>query len=158
MAASSATEAEFIRRNFGTIWPEHLKAFTNLLVRLRERFDGDLDQMLVLAVIGDRTRPESWQPEVLTYRQLTRDDGQPHFQVPINIQSVADYSGIPRETVRRKVAALQEKGWVERTEEGHLRIARRAAGDLEESTGETLDYLTTLKAAFDAARQAQGGS
>ena len=151
MSAPTSKHAAVIRENFGTIWPEHLKAFTRLLIRLRQHFDGDLDLMLVLAVIGERTQPESWQPEVTTYRQLTRDDGQSYFQVPINIQSIADYSGIPRETVRRKIAALQQRGWVERTGEGYIRVGRRAAGDLEDATGESLDYLAALLTAFRAA-------
>lgn len=151
MSAPTSNHAAIIRENFGTIWPEHLKAFTHLLIRLRQHFDGDLDLMLVLAVIGERTRPDSWEPEVLTYRQLTRGEDEQHFQLPINVQSVADYSGIPRETVRRKVAALQAKGWVERTDEGHLQVGRRAAVDLEAATGETMEYLATVLKAFRAA-------
>ncbi|MGG7644253.1 helix-turn-helix domain-containing protein [Rhodovulum sp. YNF3179] len=134
----------FVEKNFGQIWPVHLAQFTRLLVELRSAFDGDLDLLLVMAVIGERTRPEGWSPELLTYRQLTRGDADAHYQTPINIQSVADYSGIPRETVRRKVKVLQERGWVDRDATGHLGISRRAAEDLNAATGTSIKYLAAL--------------
>jgi len=144
-------ETLFVKENFGLVWPEHLRAFTHLLVQLRARFDGDLELLLVLAVIGERTRPEDWSPELLTYQQLTRGAGREHCQVPINIQSIADYSGIARETVRRKVKVLQEKGWVGRDEKGNLYVSRQAAKDLEDATSESISYLATMLRVFDAA-------
>lgn len=140
----------FIRQHFRSIWPVHLAAFTRLLIQLREHFDGDLDLMLVLAVIGDRTRPENWTPELMTYRQLTRREGEAHLQYPINIQSVAAYSGIPRETVRRKIAILEARGWIVRDRNGRLAVARNAAPDLEAATSGTIDYLAALSASFEA--------
>ncbi|WP_159089224.1 hypothetical protein [Tateyamaria sp. Alg231-49] len=142
----------FINTNFRSIWPVHLAGFTRLLVQLRARFDGDLDLMLVLAVIGDRTRPEEWTPELLTYRQMTHGGGDEHRQYPINIQSVSEYSGIPRETVRRKVAVLQSKGWVTRGTDGCLAISRTAAEDLEDASNDSVAYLEALLKVFDATR------
>lgn len=135
---------EFVRQAFSSLWPVHLASFNTLLIQLRKAFDGDLDLMLVLAVIGDRTRPDTWQPEPISYRQITRREGEEHVQVPINIQSVADYSGIPRETVRRKVQVLQEKGWVQRNAEGRLTISSSAAADLEQSTDQSVQYLAAI--------------
>lgn len=138
---------EFVRKAFTSLWPVHLSSFNKLLIQLRKTFDGDLDLMLVLAVIGDRTRPDAWQPEPVSYRQITRRKGEEHLQVPINIQSVADYAMIPRETVRRKVQVLQEKGWVERDEEGRLTISPSAAADLEQSTTHSIQYLAAISSA-----------
>lgn len=45
-------DEETLRVSFGRIWPVHNDAFCELLVALRRQFDGDLDRMLVLAVIG----------------------------------------------------------------------------------------------------------
>ena len=137
---------------FGRVWPVHLSAFTKLLVQLRAEFDGDLDLMLVLSVIADRTRPEEWTPELLTYRQLTRGNGDDHMQDPINLQSVADYSGIPRETVRRTVAILEAKGWVSRDARGLLMIGRKSAGDLEAATMHSVAYLAALLPAISSTR------
>lgn len=151
MPGRDSEEILFVKENFGRIWPQHLKAFTRLLVQLHAAFDGDLELLLVLAVIGDRTRPEHWAPEIFTFEQLTRGDGLKHYQTPINIQSVADYSGIPRETVRRKVNILQEKGWVERDGSGNLFVSSRAAKDLENATGDSADYLASILHAFNSA-------
>ncbi|EPX75783.1 hypothetical protein Salmuc_05421 [Salipiger mucosus DSM 16094] len=52
--------------------------------------------------------------------------------------------------MRRKVATLQYKGWVTRAEDGRLAVARRAAHDLEDATGETIAYLAALLTVFQA--------
>ena len=157
MPLGNTDQSEFIKANFQSIWPVHLAGFTRLLVKLRDRFDGDLDLLLVLAVIGERTRPESWTPELLTYRQMTDGNDDDHLQYPINIQSVAQYCGIPRETVRRKVAILQSKGWVTRDADGRLAVSRAAAGDLEDATMDSIAYLAALLTAFDATRDPPAG-
>lgn len=148
--------SEFVRKAFTSLWPVHLSSFNTLLIQLREAFDGDLDLMLVLAVIGDRTRPDTWQPDPVSYRQITRRKGEEHLQIPINIQSVADYSGIPRETVRRKVQVLQAKGWVERDAEGRLTVSSSTAADLEQSTMHSIRYLAAISSAVLAIKR--GGS
>lgn len=154
MSNKSTEQSDFIKSNFGSIWPVHLSGFTRLLVQLRDVFDGDLDLLLVLAVIGDRTRPENWTPELVAYRQMTEGGRDAHHQYPINIQSVSEYTGIPRETVRRKVAALQGKGWVTRAADGRLAVSRTAAEELEEATQVTIEYLGTLLTVFEATRDA----
>lgn len=150
-------QGAFIRTNFSTVWPVHLVGFTHLLVQLRKRFDGDLDLALVLAVIGSRTETGRWTPELAELGQLTNRDDVTDKQLPINIQSVADYSGIPRETVRRKVALLQKKGWVTRGADGHLAVTRDAAPDLEGATGDTIAYLAAILKVLEEA-QAKGTS
>lgn len=152
MPTRNTEQGEFIRANFQSIWPIHLAGFTRLLIQLRDRFDGDLELALVLAVIGDRTRPENWTPELLTYRQMTHGGSDEHRQYPINIQSISEYSGIPRETVRRKVAILQSKGWVTRDADGRLAISRTAAAELEDATNSSIAYLEALLTVFDATR------
>ena len=141
----------FIREHFHVIWPAHLLGFTRLLVKLRDWFDGDLDLALVLAVIASRTHPEEWVPALQDLDQLTRED-QSGIQRPINIQSVAEYSGIPRETVRRKVATLHAKGWITRGTDGRLTVTRAAAADLQDATGGTIAYLASLLIAFEGAQ------
>lgn len=62
MQSRDTKQKDFIRENFQTIWPVHLSDFTNLLIQLRKRFDGDLALALVLAVIGSRTQRDRWSP------------------------------------------------------------------------------------------------
>ncbi|MFU2486522.1 hypothetical protein [Thauera sp. WH-1] len=45
---------------------------------------------------------------------------------PCNAYSIAAATGLPRETVRRKVVRLVELGWISRQDNGHLFISREA--------------------------------
>jgi len=52
---------------------------------------------------------------------------------PCNAYSVAAATGLPRETVRRKITRLVELGWLNRRHNGHLYVSSRALkhfGDL----------------------------
>lgn len=138
--------------NFGHIWPVHVEHFAELLIALRRQFGGDLDRMLVLAVIGLRTLP----PRRVEGRSYTEfQAGQLAEQGrPINVQSIADTTGIPRETVRRKVAELEAAGWIERHAGGRLEVAPRAREDLAPATQATMRYLVAIGAAcVEAAHQ-----
>ncbi|THD82437.1 hypothetical protein E7811_15455 [Aliigemmobacter aestuarii] len=157
MPSRDTKQGHFLKTHFGIVWPVHIVGFTRLLVHLRTRFDGDLDLALILAVIGSRTQMERWKQELAELGQLTIRLGPDGAQLPINIQSVADYTGIPRETVRRKVAILQDRGWVTRDADGHLSIASSAASDLEDSTGETIAYLAALLKSFEVAQAVEKG-
>ena len=133
-----------IKQRFGLVWPAHVTNLTQLLIAARNAFDGDLDMFLVLAVIGDRTFSaqnadpdqsyESWQSQ-----------GSP-LVVPedINIRSIADYSGIPRETVRRKLAILIDKGWVSRDDDNILAATSKARLELEPLTLASIRYLNQM--------------
>lgn len=137
-----------LRVHFGRIWPVHVQEFAELLIALRRQFRGDLDLMLVLAVIGSRTLPAR-RLQGLSYQEFAdgavgKRDERPR---PINIKSVAECSGIPRETVRRKVRTLESMGWVERSENGSLVVSERARGELAPATEATLGYLSAIGSA-----------
>lgn len=152
MRSRDTNQMAVIRQNFHTIWPVHLSGFTDLLIQLRTRFDGDLDLALVLAVIGSRTQRDRWSPKLAELGEMTIEDDLGEKQSPINIQSVAYFSGIPRETVRRKVNTLQDRGWVTKGADGRLAVTRNAASDLQDATGDTIAYLASLLIAFEAAQ------
>ena len=59
----------------------------------------------------------------------------------INIRSIAEFSGIPRGTVRRKLAQREEWGWVLRNGDNSIEAADKAKHDLEQLTLATLRYL-----------------
>jgi hypothetical protein len=132
--------------NFGRIWPIHVEAFTELLIGLRREFDGDLDLLLVMAVIGTRTLPAR-RVEGLSYGDFSNGQRHEAPASPINLQSVADCTGIPRETVRRKVRTLEAKGWIQRGNDGVLTVNPQAAIDLAPATEATLRYLVAVGAA-----------
>ena len=142
-----------LTQNFGRIWPTHVNSFAELMITLRKHFRGDLDLLLVIAVIGSRTLP-SRRIDGLAYEHFERGETLESPGDPINVQSVADCTGIPRETVRRKVRDLIETGWVSTDEGGALEVTDQAARDLMPATEATLRYLVTVGAAcVDAVHQ-----
>jgi hypothetical protein len=136
--------------NFGRIWPVHNDAFCELLVVLRRHFGGDLERMLVLAIIGSRTLARG-RIDGMSYDQVMAGDRAEGERAPINLQSIADYSGIPRETVRRKLRDLERLGWIRRREKGYLIATAQAARDLAPATEATMRYLLTIVAACNEA-------
>jgi hypothetical protein len=120
-----------------TLWPVHHRAFARLLTVLRTSFDGDLDAMFVLLLVGVGTDHDDWARALLA-------TAPPSARVrPTNASSIAAASGIPRETVRRKLAWLQDRGWIERDGARSWRATRSAAEDLRPATQATLDSWST---------------
>jgi hypothetical protein len=90
-------------------WGGHL---STTLIRIRTRFDGDLDQYLLylvflLAELSQTMAAASPNPP----RTFARRRG-------LNALSLADITQIPRETTRRKLLALAERGYLVREEDG----------------------------------------
>ena len=128
----------WIEARLNTIWPTHVVCFTRLLVELRKTFDGDLDAMLILAVVGIGSQQRNWRDVLI---DLAKTEGQ---DSPTNIQSIADAAGIPRETVRRKLDNLQEAGWVIRNDLGNWVPTSQAAEDLKPATLATFSYIKAI--------------
>lgn len=88
-------------------WGGHLSA---TLVRVRSRFDGDLDQYLLYLVF------------LLAELQQSIAAGAPSRSFAprrgLNALSLSDITQIPRETARRKLLALADRGYLLRDENG----------------------------------------
>ena len=84
----------------------YVQFLTEHLADCAAAFGGDIDCMLVLAVLGQRRL------------DLARQEADPADPDPSRIAMsavrIAEVSGIPRETVRRKLATCRERGWVSR--------------------------------------------
>jgi DNA-binding MarR family transcriptional regulator len=94
---------------------------TEHLADVSRAFGGDLQQMLVLAILG----------QVHLQRHL-RLDGRASPLSPdtsISASRIADVTGIPRQTVRRKLAELEKRGWIERTPSASYRLIVMASPD-----------------------------
>ncbi len=128
---------EKITNNFGHIFPAHVEALCELLIALRQQFFGDLDLMLILAIISSRALPAR-QSSSMSYQQFINDHNKKRADQPINIQSVAECSGIARETVRRKVHKLEELGFIERDSRGMLTVTVKALNTLAPATEASL--------------------
>lgn len=131
-----------------------MEALCELLIVLRQQFFGDLDLMLILAIIGSRALPAR-NANNMTYCEFITDNSKERADQPINIQSIAECSAIPRETVRRKVHKLQELGFIERDSSGMLKVTSKAMSQLVPATEASLHYLIALSASSDAAERQQ---
>lgn len=138
--------------HFGHIYPAHVEELCELLIVLRKQFFGDLDLMLILAIIGSRTLPAR-QSTTMSYEEFMHPDKEVVQLQPINIQSVAECSGIARETVRRKVLKLETLDLVVRDENGMLSVTAKAATNLSASTEASLQYLSALGESYLAAHR-----
>lgn len=122
-AAQAALTDRFVEAQY--VWTSFLLEH---LVSVRHRL-GDLDTVLLLTVIG------------LPALKAARAGDPP--DAPVNAHSLALVTGIPRETVRRKLAALGRRGWIEPSPKGGWRLVLDPGGaatvnrDLDDITQET---------------------
>ncbi|WP_281983219.1 hypothetical protein [Thalassorhabdomicrobium marinisediminis] len=128
--------------NFARIYPSYLECMTQLLIALREVCDSDLDKALIMAVIGDRHFARRVSDEAPTLANLGATEVRPGPSV--NTLSVAQYTEIPRETVRRKVNALVETGWVSSDPKGNLAPTQAAAEALKDGTHATIRFIERM--------------
>jgi hypothetical protein len=93
-------------------WGGHL---SSVLIKLRRAFDGDMDQFLIYLVFMltelARVRAMEEARAKGAERVTSRTRG-------LNALSIADITRIPRESVRRKLAALTSSGRIVRGEDG----------------------------------------
>lgn len=93
-------------------WGGH---FSSVLIKLRARFDGDLDQFLIYTIFMltelSRERAMAEARAKGAERVVARSKG-------LNTLSLAEITQIPRETVRRKLQTLVASGRVVRAEDG----------------------------------------
>jgi len=131
------------------------------LRRWFEDFDRDILLPILLGEIALHNigalengvaRRESTRPITAT-PSVPRESRPPDCGLkPCNAYSIAAATGLPRETVRRKIGRLIELGWICREDNGHLYITEVAleqfgrvstAGALAELL-ETADHVRTL--------------
>ena len=133
-----------IEDRFGLVWPHHVGNLTQFLIAARNSFDGDLDMFLILAVVGDRTFSAKSVDPNLSYSAWREGASRHAVPLSINARSIADYTGIPRETVRRKLLLLEEKGWIAKDADDALQATNKARRELEPLTLASIRYLEQL--------------
>lgn len=142
-----------LSRNFGKLHALHVAALTRHLIECRRVFDGDLDLFLVLTIIGERTFSVRSAPEGMSLEDFASASVTSVQPAAINLQSISDFSGIPRETVRRKIDTLIAKGWVRRDERKFVTATDKAKENLYELTQSAVRYLRDLSPALAALRE-----
>ncbi len=131
------------------------------LTRVYHLFDGDLIAAIVLATVAQHNLQRF-------YDQVSRGGGEAfddrvakeqhvaHMR-HCNALSVSGATGVPRETVRRKVRMLESKGWLKVGERGELlvapRIGKRFAGFDRQTNAEFERYARQVLKVIDAPRE-----
>ncbi len=111
-----ATGPDDFERAFGENYPvaqyHFIQFVADHLADCSRVFGGDLQLMLVLAIIG-----QSHLGSLIKQgAQSLPKEGPASPNRSINASRISDVTGIPRQTVRRKLAALEARGWIEQTD------------------------------------------
>lgn len=104
--------------------------FLDYLNDIYRAFEGDLAMTIVLGEISHHNTARFFSPEQaanLSMQQLQNDPAKWSAMDGCNAYSISCATGIPRETVRRKVTALKKRGWIEDEPEQGLRITQACA-------------------------------
>jgi hypothetical protein len=137
---------------FQGLWvEEHLR----LMKSLRLLFGNDMDKAMIMAAIGQQQLRD---PALPKRAYAPARDGAPVGDPArfTNVDRIAAATGIPRESVRRKVNELMARGWVVRVGTRALAVHPSAAFDMQPSTGIVFDMLDRLFAEFAAALAERG--
>lgn len=141
--------ATLFRKNYIAFQYHFVEFMTGHLIRCSRRFGGDLDEMLILAIIGQvHLRAEL---DVAADGRVSRRS-EPS-EVAISASRIADVTGIPRATARRKLAKLQKRGWAEQLHDGQWKLIFRdgaapVAHDLADLDTSGIDGMADLMAAL----------
>jgi DNA-binding IclR family transcriptional regulator len=97
--------------------------------------------VLILAILGQRTLGAHLE-------RVTRP-ATVESKLWMSASRISDVTGLPRETVRRKLSKLTERGWITRSAKGSYSIAvvgdsSHAKHDLEGLEARQLDRLVRL--------------
>lgn len=136
--------------NFGKLHARHAGIFTRYMVECRRASDGDLDLFLVMATIGERSFNERHAPDAMSLEAFVGGTVGKVETLPINVQSISDFTGIPRETVRRKIDILLKRGWIERDYRKYFTATDNANQAFLKLTKITEKYLRDLTIAINA--------
>ena len=119
-----------LRRRYSQVAKDLLGPLLDVLNAGREVGGGDLDRLLIVLVVAMRTA-EDKRALGLDLDQVLSGAVASYPSLSTNVRSIADSTGIPKESVRRKVAALVEAGWIHR-EDNSLSLAPHASRQLTE--------------------------
>jgi hypothetical protein len=149
---------ESVEHAFMTAYVEtqyhYVQFLTEHLADCAAAFEGDLDAVLIVAVLGQRR---------LEYLRDNLGQGSPDpSRISMSASRISDITNIPRESVRRKLAEMSKKGWVEKDTQARWYIAGRtsetpvrlALSDLESRSFSRLAHLyQRLSAILDRATE-----
>lgn len=137
------------------------------LRRVRERFAGDIESAIILGEIAhfnvqnfflQYPQPCTAFKQVLFEAKISPFyDKSPElgcFVKKCNALSISDATGIPRETVRRKIKWLEQQGWIVRDSQGYLSVSTTTSDAFKQFNLEMLqEFLSTAEQLNEILRQ-----
>ena len=124
---------EAMKAGFSTLQPVWVEGHLAQLCELRRLVGGDLDKPIILAAIGQRSFATA-TGEPFSYSEALKGEGGAGRSRLTNIESISQATGIPRESVRRKVNEMVAEGWLEKGARGGLMVTAKAVVDLAPAT------------------------
>jgi hypothetical protein len=109
----STVHEQLLRKNYGRAAKELLSPLLALLTEAHRVFGGDGEKFHILLLLALRMAEHRCAAEFdVDAVEAGRVGELPSLAT--NVKSIAASTGIPEETVRRKVRRLTEEGWIER--------------------------------------------
>jgi len=117
--------SDLLSQNYGLVAKDLFTPLLDVFGAARSAFDGDVERAVVLLEVAVRTMQD---PRVanIDLQMVLSGEIEVYPTPSTNMRSIADSSGIPKETVRRKVAALVAEGLILR-DGNSLSLSRTAA-------------------------------
>jgi DNA-binding transcriptional ArsR family regulator len=107
-----------VQEHYVTFQHEFIEFLVAQLIDFRKVFEGDLDELLIYIFISRyhlrEERGRKFDP-----------DGDSYPSAPPTLSRIAEMTGIPRETVRRKLLALQTRGLLEKADQDKWQVTVR---------------------------------
>ena len=100
--------------------------FLGYVKELHRHFEGDLTLVIVLAEIAHHSSDPHFPRGSGSGVTLPPDD-EVGALPSCSAYSLAAATGLPRETIRRKISRLVERGWVEKTGRAEFRLTPKVA-------------------------------
>jgi hypothetical protein len=105
--------------------------FLDYLREIYKAFEGDLALVIVLGEIAHHNLSTHFSKTGGLHPNLAHNleagDADKHRLPSCNAYSLAQATGMPRETIRRKIARLKALGWIEQAARAEVRITPKVA-------------------------------
>ena len=103
--------SDLLSENYGLVAKDLFTPLLDVFGAARSAFDGDVEKAVVLLEVAVRTLQDPGMSR-LDLKTVLSGTIESYPSLSTNMRSIADSSGIPKETVRRKVAALVQEGLI----------------------------------------------
>ncbi len=150
-------QQECIQRSFGLLAFIVSRHLVDHMRRIALQLDMDFEAAYLYGTLAHLNILKIYRPGAHPQTVLTEQGMAPVDPMPVRLTDVVQVSGLPRETVRRKLEWLQTRGKVLRTAEGLWCYDRQGVNDeIIQFTLETIErFLKTadeMRAMIDKAR------